>query len=191
MSLLQYRTSAGKEVWTEEEAFVKEEKDERVVTVQEQVHGDAVTVQEQVHGDAVTVQEQVHGDAVTVKEQVHGDAVTVKEEGVVFRITEGEDITVKEEDLVFGVKKEEEETTVTLKEEEEQTESPINYIALTSGTSYHSGSTGFHSLKLFSPWEQWCGLAGWDTSWSGSFVGLFQLSEGEVGLSPTKDRLIC
>ncbi|KAM9490903.1 uncharacterized protein ACWYII_003333 isoform 1-T1 [Salvelinus alpinus] len=117
MSSLNYSPPVKEEgvCWTEKEALglnivVKEEKEEKDVTIQKQVEGEAVTVKEE--GKDVTVKEEE--DAFSVKEE---EVVTVKEE-------EG-----KEEDAVFGVKKEG-EITVTLKDEEEEIGDLINTRAV-------------------------------------------------------------
>ncbi|KAM9490755.1 uncharacterized protein ACWYII_003256 isoform 5-T5 [Salvelinus alpinus] len=105
MRSLSYSLVNEEEVcWTEEEALVKEEKEEKDITVKQEVAGEAVTVKEEEKD------------------------VTVKEEEDAFRVKEDEDVTVKEgeeekeEDAVFGVKEEEGEMTVTLKKEVEEEE---------------------------------------------------------------------
>ncbi|XP_064815619.1 cilia- and flagella-associated protein 251-like isoform X3 [Oncorhynchus masou masou] len=101
MSSLSYSSPDKEEVyWTEKEALVKEEEEEKYVTIQKQIEGETGTVKEEEKD------------------------VSVKEEEDAFRVKEEEDVTVKEEeeereeDAVFGVKEEEDEMTVTLKEEE-------------------------------------------------------------------------
>nr|XP_046187227.1 cilia- and flagella-associated protein 251-like isoform X5 [Oncorhynchus gorbuscha] len=101
MSSQSYSPPDKEEVcWTEKVTLVKEEEEEKDVTLQKQVEGEAVTVKEE---KDVSVKEEE--DSFRVKE----DDVTVKEE-------EEE----KGEDAVFGVKDEEGNMTVTLKEEKEE-----------------------------------------------------------------------
>ncbi|XP_070298829.1 merozoite surface protein 9-like isoform X2 [Salvelinus sp. IW2-2015] len=110
-----YSPHAKEEVcWTEKEGLwpnivVKDEKEEKYVTIQKQVEGEAVTVKEEEKD-------------VSVKEEEKD--VSVKEEEDTFRVKEEEeDVTVKEEeeekeeDAVFEVKEEEGEMTVILTEE--------------------------------------------------------------------------
>ncbi|XP_055762234.1 X-linked retinitis pigmentosa GTPase regulator-interacting protein 1-like isoform X2 [Salvelinus fontinalis] len=119
MSSLSYSPDKEDEVcWTEKETLVKEEEEERDVTIQKQVEGEVVTVKEEEKD--VTVKEEE--DAFRVKEE---EDFTVKLEEDAFSVKEEEDVTVKEEeeeneeDAVFGVKEEEGEMTVTLEEEDE------------------------------------------------------------------------
>ncbi|KAM9490678.1 uncharacterized protein ACWYII_003222 isoform 5-T9 [Salvelinus alpinus] len=103
MSSLNYSPPAIEEgvCWTEKEALVKEEEEEKDVTIQKQVEGEAVTGKEEEKD------------------------VTVKEEA--FRVKEEEAVTVKdEEDSVFEVKEEEGEITVTSEEEETGYLGPIS-----------------------------------------------------------------
>ncbi|XP_042166814.1 neurofilament medium polypeptide-like [Oncorhynchus tshawytscha] len=84
-----------------------------------------IVVKDEKEEKDVTVKQQVEGEAVTVKEERD---VSVKEEEAAFRVKEEEDVTVKEEkeDAVFRVKEEEGEMTVTLKEEEVEKGDLIN-----------------------------------------------------------------
>ncbi|XP_055763611.1 cilia- and flagella-associated protein 251-like [Salvelinus fontinalis] len=98
MSSLNYSLPAEEETvcWTEKEALIKEEEEEKDVTIQKQVEGEAVTGKEE-------------------------KDVTVKEEA--FRVKEEEGVTVKDEEVsVFEVKAEEGENTVKSEEEEEEEE---------------------------------------------------------------------
>jgi hypothetical protein len=114
MSSLSYSPPAKEEevCWTEKEALVMEDEEEKDVTIQKQVEGEAVTMKEEEKD-------------VSVKEE---EDVSVKEEEDALRVKEEEDVTVKEEGAekeggaVIGVKEEEREMTVTLKEEEEEEE---------------------------------------------------------------------
>nr|XP_023998740.1 cilia- and flagella-associated protein 251-like [Salvelinus alpinus] len=114
MSSLNYSPPAIEEVvcWMEKEALIKEEEEEKDVTIQKQVEGEAVTGKEEEKD------------------------VTVKEE--VFRVKEEEDVTVKdEEDSVFEVKEEEDEITVTSEEEEEE---ETGYLGPISQTQFKASS---------------------------------------------------
>ncbi|XP_071216639.1 zinc finger protein 22-like [Salvelinus alpinus] len=113
MSSLNYSLPAEEETvcWTEKEALIKEEEEEKDVTIQKQVEGEAVTGKEEEKD------------------------VTVKEEE--FRVKEEEGVTVKdEEDSVFEVKAEEGEITVSSEEEEEET----GYLGPISQTQFKASS---------------------------------------------------
>ncbi|XP_071213958.1 zinc finger protein 3-like isoform X4 [Salvelinus alpinus] len=113
MSSLNYSLPAEEETvcWTEKEALIKEEEEEKDVTIQKQVEGEAVTLKEEEKD------------------------VTVKEEA--FRVKEEEGVTVKdEEDSVFEVKPEEGEFTFSSKEEEEET----GYLGPISQTQFKASS---------------------------------------------------
>ncbi|XP_055767373.1 cilia- and flagella-associated protein 251-like [Salvelinus fontinalis] len=119
--------------WTEKEALIKEEEEEKDVTIQKQVEGEVVTLKEEEKDVSVKEDEDV-----TVKEEafrVKEEDVTVKEEG--FRVKEEEGVTVKdEEDSVFEVKAEEGENTVSSEEEEEET----GYLGPISQTQFKASS---------------------------------------------------
>ncbi|XP_071216268.1 zinc finger protein 391-like isoform X2 [Salvelinus alpinus] len=124
MSSLNYSLPAEEETvcWTEKEALIKEEEEEKDVTIQKQVEGEAVTGKEEEKD------------------------VTVKEEA--FRVKEEEGVTVKdEEDSVFELKAEEGEITVSLEEEEE-----TGYLGPISQTQFKasSGSKDELSHKMVS-----------------------------------------
>ena len=92
MSSLNYSLPAEEETvcWTEKEALIKEEEEEKDVTIQKQVEGEAVTVKEE------------EEDSFRVKEE---EGVTVKdEEDSVFEMKAEGEITVTSEE------EEEEET---------------------------------------------------------------------------------
>ncbi|XP_055768984.1 tigger transposable element-derived protein 1-like [Salvelinus fontinalis] len=113
MSSLNYSLPAEEETvcWTEKEALIKEEEEEKDVTIQKQVEGEAVTGKEE------------------------EEDVTVKEEA--FRVKEEEGVTVKdEEDSVFEVKAEEGGITVSSEEEEEET----GYLGPISQTQFKASS---------------------------------------------------
>nr|XP_046154002.1 uncharacterized protein LOC123994926 isoform X2 [Oncorhynchus gorbuscha] len=110
MSSLSYSPHCKEEevCWTEKEALVKEEEEEKDVTIQKQIEGGTVTVKEE--DQDVTVK-----DAFRVKEE---EDVTVKEkeEDAVLGVED----EVKEDEDIFGMKAEEGEITVTLEEDEEE-----------------------------------------------------------------------
>ncbi|KAM9490764.1 uncharacterized protein ACWYII_003260 isoform 4-T4 [Salvelinus alpinus] len=109
MSSLSYSPDKEEVCWTEKEAFVKEEEEEKDVTIQKQVEGKAVTVKEE-----KDVTEKEEEDAFRVKEE--GVTMKEEEEDAVF----GVEVEVKEDEDVFGMKDEEGEITVTLEEDEEE-----------------------------------------------------------------------
>ncbi|XP_036839025.1 cilia- and flagella-associated protein 251 isoform X2 [Oncorhynchus mykiss] len=121
MSSLSYFPPAKGEgvCWTEKEPLVKEEEEEKDVTIQKQVEGEAVTVKEEEKDVSVKEEDafRVKEEDFTVKEV---EDFTVKEVED-FTVKEEEDFTVKEEeDVVFGLKEGEMTVTSTKEEEEEE-----------------------------------------------------------------------
>nr|XP_046187225.1 cilia- and flagella-associated protein 251-like isoform X3 [Oncorhynchus gorbuscha] len=132
MSSQSYSPPDKEEVcWTEKVTLVKEEEEEKDVTLQKQVEGEAVTVKEE---KDVSVKEEE--DSFRVKE----DDVTVKEE-------EEE----KGEDAVFGVKDEEGNMTVTLKEEKEE---EVGDLFNTICSLEHRYAVSYRCIKVHQSWDR-------------------------------------